>query len=303
MILTPMSVRLFAPASSTGSHHPTLAAATLIAALVLLPAMDAIAKLLSAHLPRLEIVWARYLFCALAVVPVAFWKHGRTVLRPARPRLQCLRAALMATSALMFFSAIARMPLADAIAVFFVYPFLILLASKLLLGEAIGWTRWTIIVVGFIGATLAAQPTFSGISPGVPFALASGGAYAGALLVTRRLAPRDPSLVTAALSALLGLVAYSCALPLAWTLPAARDWPLMALMGVIAAIGHLLIVAAHRMTTASQLAPYGYTEIVAAIFFGFVVFGDWPTPAVWTGIVVIVASGVVARLTAPRAGQ
>jgi drug/metabolite transporter (DMT)-like permease len=57
------------------------------------------------------------------------------------------------------------------------------------------------------------------------------------------------------------------------------------------------------MTTASQLALYGYTEIVAAIFFGFVVFGDWPTPAVWTGIVVIVASGVVARLTAPRAGQ
>ena len=63
--------------------------------------------------------------------------------------------------------------------------------------------------------------------------------------------------------------------------------------GVIAAVGHYLLITAHHMATAAQLAPYGYAEIVAAIFFGLVVFDNWPTPIVWLGILVIVASGIV----------
>jgi drug/metabolite transporter (DMT)-like permease len=270
------------------------------AALTFLPAMDAIAKLLSGHLPIIEIVWARYLFYAIAVVPLAYLRHGRALIRPARPALQLLRATLLAMSALMFFSAIARMPLADAMAVFFIYPILILLASNLLLRETIGGARWAIVALGFTGATLAAKPGFTGISPGIPYALASSCAYAGALLVTRRLAPYDPSLVTAAISATIGVVAYSFAVPFVWIPPAPRDWPLMALMGGIAAIGHFLIVVAHRMTSASRLAPYGYIEIVAAVFFGFVVFRDWPTSLVWIGIVLIVASGIAASLREGR---
>jgi len=268
----------------------------MIAALLVLPAMDAIAKLLSDHLPTLEIVWGRFLFYALAIVPLALWKHRRAALRPAHMRLQLLRGALLALSALMFFSAIARMPLADAMAIFFVYPFVILLASSLLLGESIGASRWVMVLLGFAGATLAGKPTFAGISPGIAFALASSCAYAGALLVTRRLASHDPSLVTVSVSALVGIVAYSCTLPLVWIAPAPRDWPLMALMGAIAAVGHFLIVAAHRLTSASRLAPYGYMEIVAAVFFGWLLFHDWPAPTVWAGIVVIIASGVFASL-------
>jgi drug/metabolite transporter (DMT)-like permease len=265
---------------------------TIITALVFLPAMDAIAKLLAGHLSTLEITWARFVFYALALVPLAFWKHGRAVVRSARPRLQLVRGALLAISALMFFSAIARMPLADAMAMFFVYPFLILLASRLMLGESSGWARWAMVGVGFVGATLAAQPSFAGISAGTPFALAAAVAYASALMVTRRLASFDPSLVTSAISAGLGAVAYSCVVPFYWTTPTSRDWLLMVIMGALAAVGHFLIVAAHRMATASQLAPYGYTEIPAAIIFGFLVFGDWPKPIVWIGIVLIVASGV-----------
>jgi drug/metabolite transporter (DMT)-like permease len=77
----------------------------------------------------------------------------------------------------------------------------------------------------------------------------------------------------------------------------------MAVMGAIAAIGHFLIVVAHRMTSASRLAPYGYTEIVAAVFFGFVIFRDWPTSLVWIGIVLIVASGIAASLREGRSTQ
>src|SRR5579859_5443968 len=106
-----------------------LGVVTLIAGLLALPVMDSIAKLLSGHLPILEIVWARFLFYSIALVPLAALGHGRSMLRPARPRLQLIRGALLAVSALMFFCAIARMPLADAMAVFFIYPFVILIAS------------------------------------------------------------------------------------------------------------------------------------------------------------------------------
>jgi len=263
--------------------------------------MDAIAKLLSHRLPTLEIVWARFLFYALAVVPFAIRRHGRAALRPSHVKLQLLRGALLALSALTFFSAIARMPLADAMAIFFVYPLVILVLSNLLLAESIGLFRWAMVLVGFAGAALASKPTFAGISPAILFALASSGAYAGALLVTRRLASADPSLVTVSVSALIGFLGYSCALPLVWTAPSLRDWGLMALMGAIAAVGHFLIVAAHRLTTASRLAPYGYMEIVAAVFFGWLLFHDWPGPAVWAGIVIIVASGLMSTLRDGRA--
>ena len=127
--------------------RPLLGVATLVAALAILPGMDAIAKLLAGHLPILEIVWARYLVYALFLLPLTLRRHGVALFRPTRPLLQLLRGGLMAFSAVMFFSAVARTPLADAMAVFFVYPLLILLASAVVLREpsagcAGRWSSW-----------------------------------------------------------------------------------------------------------------------------------------------------------------
>jgi drug/metabolite transporter (DMT)-like permease len=280
-----------------------LGVATIVAALIILPAMDAIAKLLSDHLASLEIAWARFVFHAAIVTPLALWKHGGRVLRPAQPLMQAVRGLLLAFSALMFFYAISRMPLADAMAVFFIFPLLILIVSTLVLGEPSGWVRWTMVGLGFAGAALAAQPTLRGVSAGTPFAAAAACAYASALMVTRRLSSHDPSLVTSALSAGIGALVFSCGVAFVWTTPTMRDWLLMAVMGVLAAIGHFLIVAAHRLATASQLAPYGYTEIASAVVFGFLLFGDWPKPIVWTGILLIVASGVGATWREAAAGR
>jgi drug/metabolite transporter (DMT)-like permease len=77
----------------------------------------------------------------------------------------------------------------------------------------------------------------------------------------------------------------------------------MAVMGALAAMGHFLIVAAHRLATASQLAPFGYTEIASAVLFGFLLFGDWPKPTVWIGILLIVASGVGATWREARVAR
>jgi drug/metabolite transporter (DMT)-like permease len=161
------------------------------------------------------------------------------------------------------------------------------------------------VVLGFVGALLVMQPSLDGISRGDLFALLAGAGYAFGMMVTRRLAPHDPGLVTGLISALTGVVLYSLAMPFVWQTPSATEWIWLAAVGVIAAAGHYLLITAHHMATAAQLAPYGYAEIVSAIFFGLVFFEDWPQPIVWLGIVVIVASGIVvtwsnARLATAR---
>jgi drug/metabolite transporter (DMT)-like permease len=259
----------------------------------MLPGMDAIAKLLSATLPTVEVTWGRFLFYALVIGPIAVAKFGRRAVRPARPGLQILRGLLFAGSAYAFFLSISEMPLADTMAVFFIYPMIVLLASALILRERIGVLRWCMVVLGFAGALLVVQPSLDGISRGDFFALLSGAGYAFGMMVTRRLAPHDPGLVTGLVSAATGVVLYSFTMPFVWQAPSAIEWLWLAAVGVIAAIGHYLLIVAHRMATAAQLAPYGYAEIVSAIFFGLIVFGDWPEPIVWLGIVIIVASGIV----------
>ena len=291
-----------APMSRAVSARPVLGALIMLSGLAMLPGMDAVAKHLSGHLPTVEVVWARFLFYVVAIAPIALSKYGSGAFRPARPGLQVIRGLLFASSAYCFFLAIARLPLADTMAVFFIYPLIILLASAAILGEAIGRLRWLMVMAGFAGALLviyaskdqasaATMPT-SQIYLGDAFALLSGFGYACGMMVTRRLAAHDPGLVTGVISALVGVVLYSFAMPVVWHAPSAVDWLWMAVMGSVAALGHFLLITAHRMATAAQLAPYGYAEIVSAIFFGLIVFGDWPRPIVWLGIAIIVASGV-----------
>jgi drug/metabolite transporter (DMT)-like permease len=277
----------------TPRHRPILGAGLMLCALAMLPGMDAIAKHLSATLPTVQVAWGRFLFYALVIGPIAFAKFGRRAARPALPGLQLVRGLLFAGSAYAFFLSITTMPLADTMAVFFIYPMIVLLASAVILRERIGVVRWIMVVLGFAGALLVMQPSLDGIAPGDLFALLAGAGYAFGMMVTRRLAPHDPGLVTGLISALTGVLLYSCAMPFVWQTPSATEWLWLAAVGIIAALGHYLLIAAHQVATAAQLAPYGYAEIVSAIFFGLIVFGDWPEPIVWLGIVIIVASGVV----------
>src|SRR5690242_9489917 len=173
-------------------HRPILGAAVMLCALAMLPAMDAVAKHLSASLPTIEVTWGRFLFYVIAIGPLAFGKFGWRAVRPAKPLLQIVRGLLFAGSAYAFFLAIATMPLADTMAVFFIYPLIVLVASALLLGERIGLTRWAMVALGFGGALLVIRPSLDGISSGDLFALLAGAGYAFGMMITRRLAAHDP---------------------------------------------------------------------------------------------------------------
>lgn len=281
----------------TAEPANTLTAILLIlAAMTLVPMMDGIAKYLSSSYPVTQIVWARYFFHLLALLPIVWWRYGRRALVPRRPVLQVIRGGLLLGSTVLFFAAIAQMPLADALALVFVSPLVVTALSPLLLGETVGMRRWSGVVVGFLGACLIIRPGLEVMQWGSLLALGAGTVYALYIIATRKLSGSAPPLVTLTYTALLGAVVMSVLTPGAWITPGLKDLALMIGMGLLAAAGHFLLIKAFERAPASLLAPFSYSEIVMATIIGYVVFGDFPDPWTWVGIAVIVASGLYISL-------
>ena len=264
----------------------------IVAAMTIIPIMDGIAKHLTASFHPLQVVWARYFFHFTLFLPLVFYRYRADTFRLSRPRLQLLRGGLLWVSTMCFFSAVQVLPLADAIAIVFVYPFVVTALAPWLVGDSVGRLRWTAVVVGFVGALFVIRPGFETVSGATLLALAAGVGYAGYVLATRKLAGSDPTLVTLLMTGAIGTAGSFAILPLVWTSPEAGQLLLMMLIGLLAAAGHYLIILAHEYASAPQLAPYAYVEIIAATIVGLIAFGDFPDAATWLGIGIIVASGI-----------
>ena len=264
----------------------------MLIAMVIVPLMDAAAKYISGDFHTLQIVWGRYFFHALFLLPIVVWRYGKRAFHSRRPLMQFVRGAMLAASTWLFFAAIARMPLADAIATIFIYPFIVTALSPLVLGEPVGIRRWLAVLVGFIGALIVIRPSGEVLNTGVILALGAGTVFAGYSLFTRKLAGVDPPLVTLTFTGLIGAIGTSVFVPFVWIAPEPRHWLLLVFIGLCAAIGHFLVILAYERVRAATLAPFGYFEIVTATLLGFVIFGDFPDQFTWLGIAIIVASGI-----------
>lgn len=288
------------------------------AGVIMIPGIDAIAKHLSATLSPGQIAASRFLFQLVFLLPVILIT-GRKLLS-GHPILNALRGALIALATLLFFWGLKYLPLADAISIFFVEPLVLTLIAALFLGERVGWRRLTAIGVGFIGALLVIRPSFQTI--GLPAFLPLGAAcsFAVYLALTRRVAAIDDVLTMQLWAGIFGLLTLGTALlfgdlarvpVLDATWPSTYEWSMLAALGAIATSGHLLIVGAFRRASPSILAPFQYLEILGATLLGVLIFGDFPGLATWTGIAIIVGSGLyvfhrerrLARETLPRIDQ
>ena len=272
----------------------------MLAATALLPVMDGMAKHLSQSYPLLQVVWARYFFHLLTMLPLLLWRYGARSLWPRRPHVQFLRGALLLAATMLFFAAIAQMPLANALSLFFVSPLVVTALAPFLLGERVGWPRRIAVIAGFIGVWIVMRPGTSEFDLTGLLAVGAGTVHALYLLTTRKLSGSAPPLVTLAYTALVGAVGMSFVTLFFWQTPSLADLGLMVLMGLFAAAGHLMVIWAFDLAPASLLAPAGYFEIVTATIVGLVVFGDFPDGWTWVGVAVIVTSGVVISLREHR---
>jgi len=264
----------------------------MVAAMMVVPFMDAIAKHLSDRYAISQIVWARFFFHFAILAPIVLYTYRGRALRPRQPVLQVVRGGFLLAATVLFFAAIATMPIADALALLFVSPMVVTALSPVLLGEKVGIRRWLAVIVGFFGALIILRPGLGVVQTGSLLALGAGCVFAFYALATRKLSGSAPPLVTLAYTAVLGAGLMSLAVVPDWRPPPAGDLALMAAIGAIAAAGHFLLIRAFDYAPASLLAPYSYSEIVMATAISYVWFSDFPDGWTWVGIVVIVGSGI-----------
>ena len=213
--------------------------------------------------------------------------------RTSRPFLQVGRSALLLLSTVLNLFALRWLQLDEALAILFSTPFMVAALCVPLLGEWVGWRRWSAIIVGFVGVVVVARPGIGGLHPAALLTFGSAICYAFYVISTRILSRTDSSDTTQFYTSLVGAVAMCLILPLVWSRP--ESWFIAALMLLVGAIGgggHYLLIRAHRLAPASTLAPFIYTQVVWTTLLGFLVFGDVPHHWTIAGGVIVISSGL-----------
>lgn len=267
--------------------------------------MDTIVKYLAARYPAPLIVAVRYVVHCLLMVLVLAPTQGAKLVRTRRTGLVLFRAACLAVASLLFALALQRMPVAEATAVLFIAPLIVVMLAGPLLKERVGAFGWAAVVAGFLGILLIARP--GGGLDGLGLALALGAAAMTATyqLLSRMLAGTETTLAMLFYTALVGALAFGAMAPWFWggERPSPLHLALMLGTGALGGIGHFLFTAAHRHTAASTLAPLQYSQLAWVGLLGWLVFGHVPEAASVLGMLVVAAAGAAVAVRSRLAAR
>jgi len=265
------------------------------------PLMDSFAKLIGDAVAVGQVAAVRFVIQSVLLLPLAFALGALHRPRPAEIGLHFLRAGLLLVATAAFFLALRHMPVADAISIFFVEPFILILLGRLILREELGPRRLLACLVGFIGAMVIIRPKFDDLGYVAALPLVTALLFAFYMIITRRMATRMHPIT---LQAYTGFFALFLAGPILWAFdgsgyapldpswPERREFILLMALGVTATLSHICISYALSLAPASLLAPIQYLEIVGATILGFYIFGDIPDGLTFVGIALIVGSGL-----------
>jgi drug/metabolite transporter (DMT)-like permease len=230
---------------------------------------------------------------ALAVIAPFVVKQGLSrTLHPERPGLQLARAVLCAFEAATFYFAVSYLPLADTMTIWMAGSVWVVVLAALLLGERVNAGRWLATLVGFLGVAITLAPSGASLSLPSLIALLGSLLFAALMIAGRKLRGTPDVTLVVWQTLFTGLMGVALIIPFGWTAPSLVDTALLAMLGIVAMIAHLCVTRALKLAEASVVVPYQYTLILWALIFGWLVFGDWPTPAMLLGAGLIVAAGL-----------
>jgi len=272
--------------------RPLRGIALMLAALAFFSCSDAASKLMTASLPAVEVAWLRFCVFTLLMLGVTVFSGGRSALRSRRPGLQALRALGVMGSSILFIMGLAFLPMAEATAISFVSPLMVTALSIPILGEVVGWRRWSAVAVGLLGVLIVVRPGTGAFDTAAIFPLLSAASWAVALVVTRKMSGADGPLVALTYAAIVGLLVTSAIVPFEWVNPGWREIGLALVTGGASTIAQWLVVLAFQKARASVLAPFSYSQLVWSGLLGFLVFGSVPDGWTLIGAAVIIASGL-----------
>lgn len=252
--------------------------------------MNSIVKSLTTELDPIQLIWARYFFHVLLILAL-FPRRLPTLLRTSQLKVQLVRSVLLLGSTAFNFLALVHLPLGEVAAITFTSPIIVAALATAMLKERVGLLRWLAILAGFGGALLIIRPGAASFNEGAILAAICAVVYALYQVSTRIVRESEP-MTSLLYGGLVGVVAFSAAVPFVWTWPTAWQWLGLVAMGALGAGGHLMIIMALQRAEASRVSPFIYAQLVWAMLSSFLVFGD--VPSLWTllGAVVIVGSGL-----------
>jgi S-adenosylmethionine uptake transporter len=270
----------------------------------LFSAVDMQAKFLSDSLHPIQIVWSRQLGLFLGVLTLIALR-GVSVLHTKRPILQIGRGVLAAISATFFIIAIRYVPLADAVAVSFVAPFIVTLLGALILREPVGIRRWVAVSIGFAGTLIVMRPGMGVLHPAVGLVLIAASAFACRQVLSRALSGTDAVQTTVAYTAIVCSALLTIPLPFVWQAPQmGLEVVVLVSMALMAATAEVLVIMALEAAQAVVVAPVMYSLLIWGTFYGWIVFGELPDMWTLVGALIIVATGIYTlnreRLAAKR---
>jgi drug/metabolite transporter (DMT)-like permease len=254
------------------------------------------AKLAMERLSPLQVGLFRFLAQSLVLLPLFLLAgQGRWP-----SRMHAAAGLFLGLALLCINLALREMPVANAIAIFFVEPLILTLLAAYLLGEGLGWRRLTAVAVGLMGALVVLRPNVDAYGLTAIWPVAAAAFFACYMLITRVMTQAGGRLalqfwtgvfamLTLSVGAGIGTVLTEAPV-LLW--PNGRELALFAGIGVLAAISHQMIAHALARIEAGAAAPFQYMEILSATLLGWLVFSDFPDALTWVGTAIIVGSGI-----------
>ena len=254
--------------------------------------VDTMAKVLTDMMHPVQIVWCRQLGLLFGVLLLIVLR-GRSVLRSARPGVQVARGVLAACSATLFIAGVGYVPLADAVSITFIAPFMVTVMGAVILGETVGLRRWLAVAVGFLGALIVIRPGMGIVHPAAGLIVLAAAAFALRQVLSRILAGGDRTSTTVAYTAIVSSALLTIPLPFYWQTPSSLTViGLLVAMALVAAVAETLVIMALEEAEAVVIAPVHYSLLLWGTIYGFVVFSQLPDNWTLLGAAIIVASGL-----------
>ena len=283
--------------------HPFKAIGLKLISALLFAFMSALVRQLGDVAPVGQMVFFRSAFAILPVVLVyAVRGELATAVRTSRPLGQLGRGLLSVGGMFTNFSALTRLPLADATAISFASPLITVALAAIILKERVRIYRWSAVVIGFAGVIVMLIPHLdigryaviggAAAAAGSMFAVISAFCNAGTVIQTRRLTQSETTSSIVFYFSLVCAIAGALTLPFAWHSPTPRELIALIALGVLGGFAHILLTESYRYGTASLVAPFDYTSMLWALLLGYWLFGELPDTLVYVGASIVAAAGL-----------
>lgn len=265
--------------------------------------MQALVRLLGEVVPVGQLVFFRAAFAILPVV-VIYAMRGEllSAVRTSRPLGHAGRGVLSVGGMFSNFSALVRLPLADATAISFASPLITVALSALILKERVRIYRWSAVAIGFAGVIVMLVPQFepghyatigaATAAIGSLFALTAAVCNAGTVIQTRRLTQSETTSSIVFYFSLACAAAGAVTLPFAWHTPTASELLALISLGVLGGLAHIFLTESYRYAAASVVAPFDYTMMLWALLLGYWMFDELPAPLVYVGAAIVAGAGL-----------